>query len=99
MDVQNEKQKQNDCRESLGHHQKMTKWPDWEEATKLENGERRLEPEGKAEVSEIIIVSDVVEGLWTWTAKAVTSREKQSSREEEERCPMRTRRLEVRKGK
>ena len=39
---------------------KMSKWPDWEEARKLENGEWRLEPEGEAEVSEIIIVSDAV---------------------------------------
>ena len=40
----------------------MTNGPDWEEARKLENGEWRLEPEGEAEVLEIIIVSDVVEG-------------------------------------
>ena len=40
----------------------MTKWPDWEEARKLENGEWRLEPEGEAEVPEIIIVSDAAEG-------------------------------------
>ena len=39
----------------------MTKWPDWEEAGKLENGEWRLEPDGEAEVPEIIIVSDAVE--------------------------------------
>ena len=40
----------------------MTKWPDWEEARKLEDGEWRLEPEGEAEVPEIIVVSDAVEG-------------------------------------
>ena len=41
----------------------ITTWPDWEEdARKLENGERRLEPEGEAEVPVIIIVSDAVEG-------------------------------------
>ena len=40
----------------------MTKWLDWEEARKLENGEWRLEPEGEAEVPEIIIVSDALEG-------------------------------------
>ena len=40
----------------------MTTWPDWEEARKLENCEWRLEPEGEAEVPEIIIVSDAVEG-------------------------------------
>ena len=40
----------------------MTKGPDWEEARKLEKGEWRLEPEREAEVPEIIIVSDAVEG-------------------------------------
>ena len=34
-------------------------WPDWEEARKME---WRLEPEGEADVAEIIIVSDAVEG-------------------------------------
>ena len=38
-------------------------WPDWEEARKMENGERRLEPEVEAEVPEIITVSDAVEGI------------------------------------
>ena len=71
----------------------MTKWPDWEEARKLENAEWRLVPEGEAEVPEIIIVSGAVEGtLWTWRAKAVTSRQKQSPREEKESCSMRARR-------
>ena len=37
-------------------------WPDWEEARMIENGESRLEPEGEAEVPEIIILSDAVEG-------------------------------------
>ena len=37
-------------------------WPNWEEARKMEHGEWRLEPEGEAEVQEIIIVSDAVEG-------------------------------------
>ena len=37
-------------------------WPGWEEATKTEESEWRLEPEGKAEVPEIIIVSHAVEG-------------------------------------
>ena len=37
-------------------------WPVWEEARKMEGGEWRLEPEGEAEVPEIIIVSDAVEG-------------------------------------
>ena len=40
----------------------LTKWPDWEEARKKEDGEWRLEPEGEAEVPEIIIVSDAVGG-------------------------------------
>ena len=40
----------------------LTKWPDWEEARKFENGEWRLETEGEAEVPEIIVVSDAVEG-------------------------------------
>ena len=70
----------------------LTKWPDWEEARKLENGEWRLEPEGEAEVPEIIIVSDAVDGTPVDLAKAVTSMWKQSSREEEEKCSMRTRR-------
>ena len=39
-------------------------WPDWEEATKMENGEWRLEPEGEAEVLDIIIVSDAVDGTF-----------------------------------
>ena len=33
----------------------MTKWLDWEEARKLENGEWRLKSEGEAEVPEIFI--------------------------------------------
>ena len=39
-------------------------WPDWEEARKMEEREWRLEPEGEAEVPEIIIVSDAVEGTF-----------------------------------
>ena len=37
-------------------------WPDWEEAREREESEWRLEPEGDAEVPEITIVSDAVEG-------------------------------------
>ena len=37
-------------------------WSGWEEATKTEESEWRLEPEGEAEVPAIIIVSDAVEG-------------------------------------
>ena len=65
------KKKQKNCRESVNQDRmrkfvwasprNMTEWPEWE-ARKLENGEWRLEPEGDAEVPEIIIVSDAVEG-------------------------------------
>ena len=40
----------------------ISKWPDWEEASKREKSAWRLEPEGEAEVPEIIIVPDAVEG-------------------------------------
>ena len=39
-------------------------WPHWEEARKMEDSEWRLEPEGEAEVPDIIIVSDAVEGTF-----------------------------------
>ena len=39
----------------------ITKWPDWDEPREREESEWRLEPEGEAEVPEIIIVSDAVE--------------------------------------
>ena len=39
-------------------------WPDWEEARNMEESEWRLEPEGEAEVPEIIVVSDAVEGFF-----------------------------------
>ena len=78
---------------------KMTKWPEWEEARKLESGEWRLEPEGEAEVPEIIIVSDAVEG--TPVDVEGESRHEQVeaklSRRERE-CSVRARRSEVRKG-
>ena len=41
-----------------------SEWPSWEEATKAAEREWRLEPEGDAEVPEIIIVSDAVEGTF-----------------------------------
>ena len=41
-----------------------SEWPDLEEARKLGNGQWRLEPEGEAEVPEIIIVSDAVDGIF-----------------------------------
>ena len=37
-------------------------WQDWEEARNTEDGEWKLEPEGEADVPEIFIVSDAVEG-------------------------------------
>ena len=48
---------------------------------------------------EIITVSDALEGTLVEMAKAATSRWKQSSRKEEERCSTRARRSEVRTGK
>ena len=42
----------------------MSNWSDWEEARSNEESERRLEPEGEAEVPEIIIVSDTVESTF-----------------------------------
>ena len=73
MDVQNGKKKQKGCRES-GNRERMRKWlwaparnksdwPGWE-ATKAEESEWRLEPEGEAEVPKSIIVSDAVEGTF-----------------------------------
>ena len=37
-------------------------WSDWEEARKMEESEWRLEPKGEADVREVIVVSDAVEG-------------------------------------
>ena len=49
----------------FGRHQETNQnWPDWEEARKREESEWRLEAEGEAEVSEIIVVSDAVEGIF-----------------------------------
>ena len=45
----------------LRKHEEIA-WPDWEEARKMEDGEWRLEPEGEAELPEVVIVSDAVEG-------------------------------------
>ena len=52
----------------------MTKWPDWEEARTLDNGEWRLEPEGEAEVPEIIIVSDSRGPGWRKPSRAGRSK-------------------------
>ena len=49
---------------------KKSDWPGWEEATKTAEGEWRLELEGEAEVPEIIIVSDAVEGRRQMAAAA-----------------------------
>ena len=43
---------------------KMSNWPDWEEAGEREEREWRLEPEGEAEVPEINVVSDAVDGTF-----------------------------------
>ena len=42
----------------------MSNWPDSKEARSTEESEWRLEPEGEADVPEIIIVSDVVESTY-----------------------------------
>ena len=57
------KKKQKGCSES-GNLERLKKWlgPNWKEARNMEDGEWRLEPEGEAEMPEIIIVSDAVEG-------------------------------------
>ena len=41
-----------------------SEWPSWEVATTVVESERRLKPEGGAEVPEIIFVSDAVEGAF-----------------------------------
>ena len=42
----------------------ISKWPDGEEARERKESEWRLEPEEKAEVPEIIVVWDAVEGTF-----------------------------------
>ena len=42
----------------------ISKRPDWEEARERVESGWRLVPEGKAEVAEIIVVSDAVEGTF-----------------------------------
>ena len=49
---------------TCGSPRNRSDWPDWEEARKVEKSEWRLEPEGEAEVPEIFIVSDAVEGTF-----------------------------------
>ena len=48
----------------MGTTKKKTEWPSWEEATTVVESEWWLEPEGEAEVPEIIIVSDAVESTF-----------------------------------
>ena len=60
--LQGERKLRKDEEMSLAPPRKKSDWPGWEEATKMEESEWRLEPEGEAEVAEIIIVSDAVEG-------------------------------------
>ena len=73
--MRKKKRKKMQAVRKLRKDEEMT-WPDWEEARKMENGEWMLEPEGEAEVPEILIVSDAVwKALsWTWMAKAAVSR-------------------------
>ena len=53
----------------------MTKWPDCEEARKLEHGEWRLEPEGKRKCGKSLSCRMPWKAFpLTWMAKAVTSR-------------------------
>ena len=61
MDVRNEKEEAKRLQgvRELRKDEEVA-WPDWEEARQMENGEWRLEPK-RAEVPEIIIVSDAVE--------------------------------------
>ena len=77
-----------------------SEWPSWEEATKVVESEWRLEPEGGAEVPEIIIVSDAVEG--TFVDLDGESRHEQVEGKlliRGREMSMRARRLEVRKEK
>ena len=67
MDVPKRKRRNNNARKPSKDEEmawapprNRSDWPDWEEARMIEESEWRLEPEGEAEVPEIIIVSDVV---------------------------------------
>ena len=64
------KQKQKGCRDRKLRKDEEMAWPDWEEARKMENGEWRPEPEGEAEVLDIIFVSDAVDGTFADLAQA-----------------------------
>ena len=68
----------------------------------MEESEWRLEPEGEAEVLEIIIVSDAVEGTFMdldGESRRDQVEAKLSGREREKHQTTRVRRLKVRKGK
>ena len=58
-----EEAKRLQCVRKLRKDEEMA-WLDWEEARKMENGVWRLEPEWEAEVPEITVVSDAVEGTF-----------------------------------
>ena len=70
------KKRQQDCRK-LRKKEEMAwapptnkpKLTDWEETRERKESEWRLEPEGEAEVPEIIVVWKVLS--WTWRTKAV----------------------------
>ena len=65
---------------------KMSNWPDWEEAKSMEESEWRLEPEGEAEVPEIIIVSNAVQSTNVdLGGKAAANRQKKDLLEEKEK--------------
>ena len=63
----------------------MSKWPDWEEARRMEESEWRLEPQGETEVPEIIVVSDVVESTFVDLDGESRRAEAKLSRRERER--------------
>ena len=81
---------------------KMSNWPDWEEARRMEESGWRLEPEGEAAVPEIIIVSDEVESTnvdLDGKSHCKHAEERSSGREREKHLAKGVRRLKVRRGK
>ena len=73
------KKRQQDCRKlrkprkeeemAWAPSRNKSKLTDWEETRERKESEWRLEPEGEAEVPEIIIVWKVLS--WTWRTKAI----------------------------
>ena len=49
---------------ALAPPRNMSERPDWKKARRMEESEWRLEPEGEAEVLDIIIVSDALESTF-----------------------------------